>query len=329
MMRRRAFITLLGGAAAGWPLAARAQRGERMRRISVLMSIGDDAEGRARVGAFRAALHDLGWTHGRNASIDVRLSGGNIEHVRTHVADVVSQKPDAILVQGAMSLAPLAQATRDIPIVFIALSDPVEQGFVESLARPGGNVTGFSIFDVSVVGKLLQVVKEVAPGIARIVHIGSPDNPGVPAYLRSLNSVAAMLGVEPTAAPVRSAADIEHAINEFAREAGGGLLMTPDAIVLRNLDVIVSAAARHRLPAVYPYRLFVERGGLMSYGTDTIEPYRRAASYVDRILKGVKPADLPVQAPTKFELVINLKTAKTLGLTVPLPLLGRADEVIE
>jgi putative tryptophan/tyrosine transport system substrate-binding protein len=346
-IERRKFLATLGGAAAAWPLMAGAQQADRVRRIGVLMGVANDAEGEARVAAFRQGLQQLGWAEGRNVLVEYRWGGGDPARLKIQAAEVAAMMPDVILAGGTTALVPMQQATRSIlvggttalipthkatrsiPIVFVGSADPVGQGFVERLPRPGGNMTGFTIFEVSLVGKMLEALKQIAPVTARAVLIYSPTNSNAADYWRSLETVAPTFAVKPVAAPVRDADEIERACAALAGERNGGLLVPPDAITTARRELIIALAARYRLPAVYPFRFFVTSGGLMSYGPDTLDPYRRAAGYVDRILKGEKPADLPVQAPTKFELVINLKTANALGLEVPPTLLARADEVIE
>ena len=327
-MRRREFITLLGGAAA-WPLAARAQQGKPMRRIGVLMNLAiDDSEGQTRITAFVQGLQQLDWSVGSNLRIDYRWGAGDAERFRRYAAELVALAPDVILASGATVTA-LQQVTRTIPIVFAQVTDPVGLGVVESLARPGSNATGFTPSEFGISAKWLELLKEVAPGVTRAAVLRDPIVTAGPAQLAAIQGVAPSFGVELKPVDIRDRSAIERALASFARSPNGGLIVTvtPAAAVHRHL--IITLAARHRLPAVYGYRYFVMDGGLISYGPDTIDPYRRAAGYVDRILKGEKPADLPVQAPTKYELVINLKTAKALGLEVPPTLLARADEVIE
>ena len=328
--RRREFITLLGGAAAAWPLAARAQQPERMRRVGVLMHLAaDDPEGQARLAAFTQGLQELRWTIGRNVRIDYRWAAGDAERGRKYAAELVALAPDVILAAGGAVVAPLLQASRTVPIVFAQTPDPVGAGFVASLARPGGNATGFAIFEFGMGGKWLELLKEIAPRVTRAAVLRDAALAAGTGQLGAIQSVAPSFGVELSPIDVRDAGEIERAVTAFARSPNDGLLVTGSALATVHRDLIVALAARHRLPAVYPLRLFVAGGGLISCGPDSIEPYRRAAGYVDRILKGEKPADLPVQAPTKYELVINLKTAKALGLDVPPMLLARADEVIE
>jgi len=330
MNNRRAFITLLGGAAAAWPLAARAQQGERVRRIGVLMSLAaDDKQGQARLAAFLQGLQELGWTDGRNVRIDVRWGTGDAGRNRRHALELVELAPDVILASGGSIVGPLLQATSSVPIVFTQTPDPVGAGFVESLARPGGNATGFSIFDYSLGGKWLELLKEVAPRVTRAAVIRDPATPQGIGQFSAIQSLAPSLGLEVTPLNARDAGDIERAIAALDRNPNTGLIVTGSNLAIVHRDLIITLAARYKLPAVYPLGFFVIGGGLISYGTEGIDSHRRAAAYVDRILKGEKPADLPVQAPTKYELAINLKTAKALGLEVPTTLLARADEVIE
>ena len=329
-MKRRAFITLLGGAAAAWPLAARAQQGERMRRIGVLMPIAaDDPVGQTRMAAFQQGLQQLGWMDGRNVRIEARWSRGNAAEIRKYAAELATLSLDVILATGSNTMGPLLQATRAVPIVFVTVPDPVGAGFVDSLARPGGNATGFTAFEYGLSGKWLELLKQIAPGVKRAAVIRDPAITAGIGQFAAIQSVAPSIGVEVIPVNVRDAPEIERAVAEFARSANGGLIVTGSALAVVHRDLLVTLAARHKLPAVYWDRLLVTAGGLISYGTDIIDQYRRAAAYVDRILKGEKPSDMPVQAPTKYELVINLKTAKTLGLTVPPSLLATADEVIE
>jgi putative tryptophan/tyrosine transport system substrate-binding protein len=328
-MRRRAFITLFGGAAAAWPLAARAQQADRVRRIGVLMTqAADDPEGQSRLLALEQGLQESGWTIGRNVRIDTRWGAGDAERYRRYAAELVALAPDVILVNGPAALAQLQQATRSLPIVFTNVTDPVGAGFVVSVARPGGNATGFMLSEYSTSGKWLELLKEIAPRVTRAATIRDPTLTSSVAQFAAIQSAAASLGVELSPIDMRNTGEIERTIAAFARAPNGGLIVTTGGTSTRR-SLIVTLAARHRLPAVYPFRYYVADGGLISYGPDPIDPYRRAAGYVDRILKGEKPADLPVQAPTKFELVINLKTAQALSLTVPETLLARADEVIE
>jgi putative ABC transport system substrate-binding protein len=329
MMKRRQFITLVGGAAAAWPLAARAQQAERVRRIGVLMSTAaGDAEGRARIAAFLDELQKLGWIDGGSARIDTRWPT-SMQEVRKYSAELVGLAPDVLLATGSASLADFLEATRTVPIVFVNVGDPVGGGFVESLARPGGNATGFSFTEYGVSVKWLELLKEIAPSLARVAVLRDARQASGSGQFGAIQAVAPSFGVELSPIDVRDASDIERAIAAFVRSAKAGLIITTGQMTLVHRDLIISLAARYGLPAVYWNRFYPAAGGLISYGPDPIDPYRRAAGYVDRILKGEKPADLPVQAPTKYELVINLKTAKALGLTLPPSLLARADEVIE
>ena len=328
MIGRREFITLLGGAAAGWPLAARAQQGERMRRIGLLMTtVADDPESLARVGAFLQGLRDLGWTDGRNVRIEYRWGSGNADRIRKSAAELVALAPDVILANGTSAMGPLQQATRSLPIVFVNVSDPVNSGFIASLARPGGNATGFSALEYSFGGKLLEMLKQISPGLTRAAVIRDPSIASGSGQLGAIQAVGSLLGVG--VSPIDARSDIERAVTDFARSPNGGLIVPASTPVIVRRQLIITLAARHKLPAIYAYRFFAVDGGLGSYGADSTDTFRQAAGYVDRILKGEKPADLPVQAPTKYELVVNLKTAKALGLTVPPTLLARADEVIE
>jgi ABC-type uncharacterized transport system substrate-binding protein len=329
-MGRREFITLLGGAAM-WPLAARAQQGERMRHIGVLMAAtADDPEYQTRMGAFQQGLALLGWSDGRNVRVDTRWAATNADDIRKHAVELAALAPDAILAgSGTTTVAPLLQATRTVPIVFVVVIDPVGAGFVASLARPGGNATGFLMFEYGLSGKWLEVLKQIAPGVKRVAVLRDATIASGIGQFGAIQSAAPSLGMEPSPVNVRDVGEIERDISTFARSSDGGVIVTASPEASRHRDLIITLAARHRLPTVYAYRSFVVDGGLISYGPDMVDQYRRAAGYVDRILKGEKPADLPVQAPTKYELVINLKTAKALGLTVPDSLLARADEVIE
>jgi ABC-type uncharacterized transport system substrate-binding protein len=331
MIGRREFITLLGGAAVARPSAARAQQNERMRRIGVLMStLEGDPRGLEYITAFAQGLAELGWTVGRNVRIEYRWGAGDLNRFRSYAAELVALSPDVILASGGSIVGALQQASRTIPIVFVNTIDPVGGGWVESLSRPGTNATGFASYEFSMSGKWLELLKEIAPGVKRVAVIRDPSVPAGSGGLAAIQTVAPSLSVELTPVGVRDAGEIERAITAYARGPNGGLIFVgPTSSVQRHRDLIVALAARHWLPAVYPSRAFVISGGLISYGPDTIDPYHRAAGYVDRILKGEKPADLPVQAPVKYELMINLKTAKALGLEVPPTLLARADEVIE
>jgi putative ABC transport system substrate-binding protein len=327
-VKRRTFITLLGGVAVAWPLAARAQQAAA-RRVGVLMVFADGPLGRGHFETFKRALEQTGWVEGRNIHIDERWGGGDADRLRLYAVELVDLKPDVIFAGGGRAVTALNQKTRDIPIVFEGPSDPVRQGFVASMARPGGNLTGFSAFEPSIVGKLLEALKEIAPQTEQVALMLHPDNPGSPLYRELFESTAPSFAMKGIAAPVRDPSEIELAIGTVAKIPNGALMLAQDIFMVSQRDLIVRLAAEHRLPAVYPLREYVMSGGLLSYGADTADRYRRAASYVDRILRGEKPADLPVQAPTKYELVVNLKTAKALGLTVPNTLLATADEVIE
>jgi len=329
-MRRRQFIGLLGGAAAAWPLAARAQQGERMRRIGVLTNlVADDPEAQARVGAFLQGLQELGWAVGRNMRIEYRWGAGDADRTRGYAAELVALAPDVILTSGASALAPLLQATRSVPIVFAPVPDTVGAGFVNSLARPGGNTTGFITYEYGLSGKWLELLTQIAPSVTRAAVIRDPAVSAGTGQWGAIQAVAPSVRVLVSPINVRDAGEIERDVAAFAHGSNSGLIVTASALAIRHRNLIVTLAARHRLPAVYYQRGFVTGGGLISYGPDFIDQYRRAAGYVDRILKGEKPSELPVQAPTKYELVINLKTAKALGLEIPPTVLARADEVIE
>jgi ABC-type uncharacterized transport system substrate-binding protein len=327
-MRRRDFITLLGGAAA-WPLAARAQQSERMRRIGVLTSLTmSDATSKARFAAFQQRLGLLGWNDGRNTRIEYRWAAGDPDDLRKYAAELVARAPEVIVANGSAATAVLLQATRSVPIVFTDVPDPVGAGFVDSLARPGRNATGFMLFEYGMSGKWLELLKEIAPGLTRVAVLRDPTMTASVGQFAAIQAVAPSMGVEVSPLDVRDAPEIERGITAFARGSNDGLIVASSPSAARHRDLIIKLAGAHRLPAVYSFRYYVTDGGLISYGPDPIDPFRRAAEYVDRILNGEKSADLPVQAPTKYELVINLKTAKALGLDVP-PLLARADEVIE
>jgi putative ABC transport system substrate-binding protein len=329
-MKRREFITLLGGAAVTWPLAARAQQPDGMRRIGVLMSLAsDDPAGKTRLTAFLQGLEQLGWIDGRNVRIDTRWAAGDAERIRKYAAELVALAPDVILATGSSTPGPLQQASRAVPIVFVVVPDPVGAGFVDSLAQPGGNATGFTAFEYGISGKWVELLKQIAPGVTRAAVLRDPATAAGAGQFGAIQAVAPSLGVEVSPVNMRDAGEIERAVAAFARSTNGGLILTASALANDHRTLIITLAARHKLPAVYYERSFVAAGGLVSYGADYIDQFRRAAGYVDRILKGEKPADLPVQAPTKYDLAINLKTAKTLGLTVPDTLLARADEVIE
>jgi putative tryptophan/tyrosine transport system substrate-binding protein len=329
-VRRREFITIVSGAAAAWPFAARAQQGERMRRIGVLMNRAPDSvDGQARLAAFRQTLQDLGWSDGGNMRIDARWGGNDVSLTRKYAAELVGLAPNIVLASGTVSVQAVEEISRALPVVFAAVADPVGAGLVDTLARPGGNVTGFMNFEYNFSGKWLELLKQIAP---RVTHAAVLRNSAIPAGIgqfSAIQAVAPLLRVEVHPVSVGDGAEIERALTDFAHSAEGGLIVTASAIASVHVDSIIALAARLKLPAVYPFRQVAVRGGLVSYGPDLIDEYRRAAAYVDRILKGTKPADLPVQAPVKYELVINLKTARALGIETPPTLLARADEVIE
>jgi putative ABC transport system substrate-binding protein len=328
-MRRREFITLLGGAAVAWPMAARAQQPQRVRRIGALMGIAaDDPDAPVRVAAFAQGLQELGWTVGGNVRMDYRWATSDAERMR-YAAELVALTPDVILVSSGVNTGALLQTTRTVPIVFVNAIDPVGAGLVASLARPGGNATGFASYEFSLGAKWLELLKEIAPRVTRVVILRDPSVPAGSAPFGAIQGAASSLRVEVVPIDTRDAGELERAVAAFAQAPNGGLILVAPAFAAQSRNLIVTLAARHGLPAVYPSRAFVAAGGLISYGAVNIDLYRRAAGYVDRILKGEKPADLPVQAPVKYEMLINLKTAKALGLTVPPQLLARADEVIE
>src|SRR5262249_27439980 len=326
--KRREFIILLGAAAAAWPRAARAQQPDRVRRVGVLMGIADDFEGQARIAVFRQALQALGWSEGRNIQFIYRWSGGDVAHARQFAKELLDLRSDVILTNSTPATVAVRDITRTTPTIFVQVSDPVGAGVVQSLARPGGNLTGFTNFDLSTTRKWLELLKRLAPNITRVAYLFNPNTAPL-LYAKAVETAAPLLSVKSIPAAVHNAVEIERALEQVARESDTALLVLPDLFNATNRQSIITLAARHRLPAVYPFRYFVTSGGLMSYGTELLDTYRQAASYVDRILKGEQPSDLPVQQPTKFELVINLKTAKALGLTVPNTLLVAADEVLE
>src|SRR5262245_11383645 len=328
-MRRRDFITLLGGAAVAWPFTARAQQGERVRRIGVLMHLAaDDPEGQARHAAFLQGLEQSGWSAGRNVRIDTRWGASEADR-RRYAAELVALAPDVILASNSQSTLALQAATNTVPIVFANVTDPVAAGFVESLARPGGNATGFTLFEYGISAKWLELLKEVAPGVTRVAVIREATNPAGIGQFAAIQSVAPSHGVQVSSVVVRDGSEIERAVGTLARSPNSGLIVTASGLRESDGQLIVLLAARYRLPSIYPFPFFVTDGGLICYGPHSREQYRRAAQYVDRILKGEKPSELPVQAPNKYELVINLKTAKALGLDLPATVLARADEVIE
>jgi putative tryptophan/tyrosine transport system substrate-binding protein len=330
MMSRREFIALLGGAVAARPLAARAQQPDRVRRIAVLMGIAHELEGQKRVTAFRQGLQAAGWAEGLNVRIDYHWVGGDADRARAYAVEVIGTKPDVILANGTTVVAALQHETRTLPVVFVLGLDPVESGFVAGLAHPGGNITGFTTFEPEMGGKWLEVLKEIAPRILRVALIFNPaTQPAFATFLRSIEAAAPSFGVKPIPTPVHSVIEIEDAMAALGRESGGSFIVLPDVFTSTNVDPLVASAARHGLPALYPFPFFAKQGGLVSYGIDLTDLFRRSASYVDRILRGTKRGELPVQTPNKFELVINSQTAKALKLEVPPTLLARADEVIE
>jgi putative ABC transport system substrate-binding protein len=328
-MRRREFITLIGGAMAGWPSAARAQQPNQMKRIGIPVFVENNSAEQARIAAFFQGLQQLGWAVGQNLQVEIRWGAGDTERNRRNAAELVALAPDVILAQGSVTVAALLPVTSTVPIVFVIVPDPVGASFVDSLARPGGNATGFMSFEYGMGAKWLELLKQIAPGTTRVAIVRDPATSAGAGQLGAVQSVAPSFGVEVNPISARDAPELERAITAFARSSNGGMVVTQSGLTFLHRDLIVALAARHKLPAVYYERNFVTAGGLISYGPDFIEQHRQAATYVDRILKGEKPADLPVQAPTKYEMVINLKTAKALGLTVPPSLLTRADEVIE
>jgi putative ABC transport system substrate-binding protein len=327
---RRKFLATLGGAAAGWPLAARAQQAGRMRRIGLLMNrAADNPEGQDRIAAFHQGLQELGWNVGRNVRIDTRWTEDNADQTVKQAVGLIALAPDIVLASGTLAATALQRVSRTLPIVFASVTDPVGAGIVDSLAHPGGNAPGFMIYEYSLGAKWMELLKEIAPRVTRMAIIRNAANPAGVAQFVTLQNAAQSLGVQASPINVRDAPEIEHSVEAFARSPNGGLVVTQSASATVYRDVIIAAAARHKLPAVYALRYDATGGGLISYGPEIVDHFRQAAGYVDRIFKGEKPADLPVQAPTKYELVINLKTAKALGLTVPDSLLARADELIE
>jgi len=328
-MKRRDFITLLGGAAA-WPAAARAQQGERNRRVAVFTALApDDPENQSRIAAFQQEMQRLGWTEGQNLRITYHSVGSDAEHVRKEAAELVTLAPDVILANGGTTMVPLHQLNRSVAVVFVNVPDPVGAGFVASLARPGGNATGFTVYEYGISGKWLELLKQVAPGVARVAVLRDPANPSGMGQWGVIQAVSPSFGVELRPVDNRNADEIERGITTFAQEPNGGMIVVANAFSVVHRDLIIRLAARHRLPAVYPYRFFCIGGGLIAYGVDDIDQYRRAAGYVDRVLRGARPADLPVQGSSKYQLTVNLTAAKALGLEIPPTLLARADEVIE
>src|SRR4051794_4950236 len=329
-MQRRKFLTLLGSTVAAAPLSARAQQTAQARRIGVMIALAEnDPEAQENAAALRDGLEKLGWTEGRNIRIDYRWGIGDPARARIVVKELLALSPDLIMPATTQMLVAAKEAAGSVPIVFVNISDPIGTGFVASLARPGGNVTGFTNFEYAMGEKWLQTLKDIAPHVTRIAIVANPKNPNTALYLGAIEPAAKALGLQLAVTPVNDAAEIERTIETYASEPNGGLLVMPDPLTITHRELIVALAARHRLPAAYPYRFFATSGGLMAYGIDRVDLYRRAAVYVDRVLKGAKAGDLPIQQPTKFELTINLKTAKALGLTVPPKLLFTADEVIE
>ncbi|HZP68911.1 MAG TPA: ABC transporter substrate-binding protein [Pseudolabrys sp.] len=328
-MRRREFISLLGGAAV-WPFVAAAQQAERLRRIGILMQIGEhDAESKIQVAAFLKSLEELGWIVGRNLQIDMRWAGGDSELIRQYAVELVALKPEVILAPGGTVVGALQRASRTLPIVFVNVTDPVGRGYIENLSRPGRNASGFTSFEFGMGGQWLQLLKESAPGVTRVAVLRDPVITAGIGYLAAIHALAPSFRIEVNPIDVRDARDMERAVAAFASRPNGGVILTPDPAAIAHRGLVIKLASRHRLPAIYPFRYFAAEGGLISYGPDAVDAFRRAAGYVDRVLKGERPADLPVQAPTKFELVVNLKTAKALGLALPTSLLARANEVIE
>src|SRR6266403_271418 len=328
-MKRRDFIAFLGGVAAAWPVAVRAQQPERVRQIAMLNALGsDDPEAQARIAVFKQSLQQLEWVVGQNLKIEIRQIGADVDRLRSNAVELVALAPDVIVTIGSVAIAPLQQTTRTIPIVFVNASDPVGAGFVQSMAHPGGNITGFSNFEYSMSGKWAELLKQIAPNVTRALVVRDPTSAAGIGQFAAIRSVAQSLGVELTPVNVRDTDEIERNVAAFARSGNGGMIITSGGTGFRR-GLIIGLASRHKLPSVYPYRYYAVDGGLVTYGPNTLDPIRRAAGYVDRILKGEKPADMPVQAPTKYELIINLRTAKTLGLTIPQSLLATADEVIE
>jgi len=330
MIRRREFIALIGGAAAAWPLAASAQQGERNRRVAVFTALApDDPENQSRIAAFQQEMQRLGWTEGQNLRITYHSVGSDAEHVRKEAAELVTLAPDVVLANGGTTMVPLHQLNRSVAVVFVNVPDPVGAGFVASLARPGGNATGFTVYEYGISGKWLELLKQVAPGVARVAVLRDPANPSGMGQWGVIQAVSPSFGVELRPVDNRNADEIERGITTFAQEPNGGMIVVANAFSVVHRELIIRLAARHRLPAVYPYRFFCIGGGLIAYGVDHIDQYRRAAGYVDRVLRGARPADLPVQGSSKYQLTVNLAAAKALGLEIPPTLLARADEVIE
>jgi putative ABC transport system substrate-binding protein len=330
-MRRRDFLNIIARSTVAWPLDVRAQQSGQLRKVGILISTReDDAEGQARAALLRRGFGELGWIENRNIRFDFRWIAGDATRAKVNAAELVSQKSDVIIANSTLSLAAARNETSTIPIVFVVVGDPVGQGFVSSLARPGGNITGFSAFEFAISGKWLELIKEIAPDVRRVAFIFNPQAGAyAEKFLQSIVPIAPSFGIDLAVSPTRDPSEVERAIAAVAGEPNGGLIISPDGFTAANRGLIISLAARYRLPAVYPYRFYVVDGGLLSYGHDNDEPFQRAPTYVDKILKGANPGDLPIQQPTKFELIINLKTAKTLGLTIPTQLLDRANELLE
>jgi putative tryptophan/tyrosine transport system substrate-binding protein len=329
-MRRREFITLLGGAAAAWPLVARAQQSDAVRRLGVLLSASEtDPEGQARVAALRKGLQELGWSEGRNLKVDYRWTGGDDVRARAYAAELVASQPDVIFAAPSAALASVQRVTRTVPIVFAQISDPVGAGFVSSLAHPGGNITGFALFEFAIGAKWLELLKQIAPSVTRVAAIYDPATPSAYGFLPMVEAAGRSFGVDVFTHAVHDTTEVERVINTFAAQPNGGLIPVASALIAVQRNFVISLANRHRLPNVYAFRYYPANGGLASYGVDNIDLHKRAASYIDRILKGEKPANLPVQLADKFQLVINIKTAKALGLDIPVSVLARTDEVIE
>jgi putative tryptophan/tyrosine transport system substrate-binding protein len=327
-VRRREFITLLGGAVAAWPLAARAQQQDRQRLVGVVAGFSE-AEMRPLLTAFRSKLNQLGWTEGRNLAIDARLGAGDYQRMTAEAGTLISRNPDVVVTMGTPGLTAVRQHTHSVPVVFTLVADPVRTGLIESLARPGGHATGFTNFEFSIGGKWLELLRDVSPHLNRVTIIANPANATANPIAGLIEDAGRLVSIEVTTASVRSASDIEVAISNAAQRPSGGLIVLPDSLAVIHSELIISLVEHHRLPTVYPFRVFAAKGGLLAYGLDIPEMYRQAANYVDRILRGTKPSELPVQAPNKFELIVNLKSAKALSLDVPTTLLARADEVIE
>ena len=326
---RRDFITVLGGAAA-WPLGAGAQQSERVRRIGVLMGVTSDSEGQARIVVFKQVLQTLGWTEGANVQIDIRWTEGNIaERIRANAAELVGMVPDVILANGTPVSAALRRESQSVPVVFVAVTDPIGSGLVSNLARPGGNITGFTVFEYQMAGKWMEIIKEAAPGTRHVGLLHNPTNPAVAGFFPEFRIAAQSLATPLTVLDARNAKEIEREFDVFTQQPNGSMIVLPDPFTSAHRELIIKLSARHRVPTIYPFNLFAKAGGLVSYGPDILNLFERAAPYVDRILKGTAPGDLPVEQPIKYELIVNLKTANMLGLEVPATLLARADEVIE